>query len=223
MSQLGDFGKRILVGRALSSEQLHETLLPKRIAPARVRLRRPVVQRVRDPGDPLVTLAIGGATLYQYGPGSPGSSSRLRRRRVVPAERARPTRRAAATTRSWHQPRRQGGVFVASALLVDYVLTVAVSISSAVANVRLGVPAIGEHKVFWAVGVIVLIVIMNLRGVRESARRSRSRSTASSLGIFGMVGYAIFRILRGDSIQAESAELDRRRRGHVHGPGAWRT
>ena len=32
MSPVSDFGKRILVGRALSSEQLHETLLPKRIA-----------------------------------------------------------------------------------------------------------------------------------------------------------------------------------------------
>ena len=99
----------------------------------------------------------------------------------------------------------RAGVFVASALLVDYILTVAVSISSAVANVASAVPVIGDHKVTWAVAVIVLIVLMNLRGVRESGSAFAIPVYGFILSIFGMVAYALFRIARGDVLQAESA------------------
>ena len=61
------------------------------------------------------------------------------------------------------------GVFVASALMVDYVLTVAVSISSAVANAVVGDPVDGPaQRGLIAVGLTVLLALINLRGVRES-------------------------------------------------------
>jgi amino acid transporter len=55
-----------------------------------------------------------------------------------------------------------------AALLMDYVLTVAVSISSGVAQVASAFPAVHEHKVMLAIVLVVLVMVVNLRGVRES-------------------------------------------------------
>ncbi len=60
------------------------------------------------------------------------------------------------------------GLTVGSALLVDYVLTVAVSISSAASNIGSAVPFVAQHKVLFAVAAIVLLTAINLRGIRES-------------------------------------------------------
>lgn len=55
------------------------------------------------------------------------------------------------------------------ALLTDYVLTVAVSVASGVAAITSAWPGLHEHRVALAVCFIVLIMLVNLRGVRESA------------------------------------------------------
>jgi amino acid transporter len=54
------------------------------------------------------------------------------------------------------------------ALLTDYVLTVSVSVSSGVAQLVSAFPALFEWRVWLAVGFVVLVMIMNLRGVREA-------------------------------------------------------
>jgi amino acid transporter len=56
----------------------------------------------------------------------------------------------------------------ASAILTDYVLTVAVSISSGVAQLISAFPAVFEYRVYLAVGLVLFIMLVNLRGVRES-------------------------------------------------------
>ena len=60
------------------------------------------------------------------------------------------------------------GLVAAAALLIDYVMTVAVSTSSALDQLASLVPAAGDFKVHIAVVVITLITIANLRGLRES-------------------------------------------------------
>lgn len=63
----------------------------------------------------------------------------------------------------------EGPALVAGgALLVDYVLTVAVSVSSAVAALVSAFPTVQEHLVTWGAVFICLITILNLRGVREA-------------------------------------------------------
>ena len=62
----------------------------------------------------------------------------------------------------------KAGLGVASALLVDYVLTVAVSISSGVQNAAAAFGFVRGHEVEVAVGLIVVLTALNLRGVRES-------------------------------------------------------
>lgn len=62
------------------------------------------------------------------------------------------------------------GLIAGAALLVDYTLTVAVSICAGTAAVTSAFPGLYPHRVAISVGIIVLIAIENLRGVRESSR-----------------------------------------------------
>jgi amino acid transporter len=62
------------------------------------------------------------------------------------------------------------GLVAAAALMIDYVLTVAVSVAAGVAAVTSAVPGLLGHRVALAVGCIALIAVANLRGVRESGR-----------------------------------------------------
>lgn len=57
-----------------------------------------------------------------------------------------------------------------AALLTDYILTVAVSISAGVAQITSGIPGLFPFRVEIAVAVIVLMTVVNLRGVKESGR-----------------------------------------------------
>ena len=98
------------------------------------------------------------------------------------------------------------GVFVASALLVDYVLTVAVSISSAVQNLGSTIPFVGEHNVAFAVGFIIVITLLNLRGVKESGAFFAIPVYFFVGSIFVMIGVAIFNAITGNQMQAESAD-----------------
>ncbi|MBI3909818.1 MAG: APC family permease [Armatimonadetes bacterium] len=60
------------------------------------------------------------------------------------------------------------GLTAAAALLIDYVLTVAVSIAAGVAAITSAIPALAGHRVELAVGLVVFVMLANLRGVRES-------------------------------------------------------
>ena len=103
---------------------------------------------------------------------------------------------------------RNAGVVVASALLVDYVMTVAVSIAAAADNIGSAIDGAHEHKVLVAIGLIALITFMNLRGVRESGTAFAIPTYAFMISIFLMVGWAIVRIATGDEIKAESADWE---------------
>jgi amino acid transporter len=94
------------------------------------------------------------------------------------------------------------GVTVASALLVDYVMTVAVSIAAAVDNIGSAIPVLDRHAVILAIGLIAIIAFLNLRGVRESGTAFAIPTYAFMFAIFFMVAWAIVRILSGTDLQA---------------------
>ncbi|MEX2256841.1 MAG: APC family permease, partial [Acidimicrobiia bacterium] len=81
-----------------------------------------------------------------------------------------------------------------SSLLVDYILTVAVSISAGVAAI-ISIPELadlGEHRVLVGIGLIILITLANLRGVKESGRLFSAPTyvyivTLSALVVYGLV------------------------------------
>jgi len=63
---------------------------------------------------------------------------------------------------------RRASLVAAAALLIDYVLTVAVSISSATEQIISAIPSLGAWQVFIAVSIVAVITLANLRGVREA-------------------------------------------------------
>ncbi|MGY1856833.1 APC family permease [Modestobacter sp. SYSU DS0290] len=98
------------------------------------------------------------------------------------------------------------GLVVASALLTDYVLTVAVSVSSGTDNIISAFPALNEYRVLIAVGLVLLLVAMNLRGVRESGRTFAVPTYAFIACIMVMIGTGLVREFFTDApAVAESA------------------
>lgn len=64
----------------------------------------------------------------------------------------------------------KSGLVAGAALLIDYILTVAVSASSGVAAIISAFPSLDKHKVALVIGLIIILTILNLRGVSESAK-----------------------------------------------------
>jgi amino acid transporter len=99
---------------------------------------------------------------------------------------------------------------VASALMVDYTLTVAVSMASAMSNIGSAVPFIAQHKVAFAVTAIVLLTAANLRGIRESGTLFAIPTYAFMIGMLGMLAWGFIQIGMGHDIRAESAGFELR-------------
>jgi len=79
----------------------------------------------------------------------------------------------------------------AAALLVDYVLTVSVSVVAGIAALTSAVPRLHPYRVVLSVLVVVLIALGNLRGVRESARLFAAPTYFFVVSILAMVGYGL--------------------------------
>jgi len=87
------------------------------------------------------------------------------------------------------------GLVAASALLIDYVLTVSVSVAAGVAAIVSFAPGLHTYRVVFSLGVIWLITMMNLRGVRESGRIF-AVPTYAFVGLVGTtIVYGIFRYI----------------------------
>ena len=104
----------------------------------------------------------------------------------------------------------RAGLTVASALLVDYVLTVAVSVSSGVQNAASAFTFLRGHEAITAVLIIVLLTAMNLRGVRESGTAFAIPTYLFMTAILGMAAFGFYRKVAGDLPLAESATLQLR-------------
>ncbi|WP_344064072.1 APC family permease [Nostocoides vanveenii] len=102
----------------------------------------------------------------------------------------------------------KAGLTVASALLVDYVLTVAVSISSGIQNAATALTFVRGHEATWAVILVVLLTAMNLRGVRESGNAFAIPTYAFMVGVIGMGLYGGYRHFTGSLPLAASAQYD---------------
>src|SRR5438034_7557141 len=90
------------------------------------------------------------------------------------------------------------GLVAASALLIDYVLTVAVSTAAGVAAISSFVPELHDYRVVAGLVLIALLVIGNLRGVREAGLLFAAPTYAYMIAMYGLVGFGLFRIATGD-------------------------
>jgi amino acid transporter len=204
---VSDGVKRLLLGRALRSDRLGDTALPKRIA-LPVFASDALSSNAYATQEILLTLSLGGIALYSYGPWIAALvvivyftvvASYRQNVHAYPSGGGDYEVVTVNLGPKW-------GVFVASALLIDYVLTVAVSISSAVQNLGSTIPFVGEHNVQFAVGFIVLITLLNLRGVKESGAFFAIPVYFFVGSIFIMIGFGIFNVIMGNPMVAESAD-----------------
>ena len=90
------------------------------------------------------------------------------------------------------------GMVAAASLLVDYVMTVAVSVAAGVAAISAAFPALDEYRVVICVVLIVLVALANLRGVRESGRFFAIPTYAFVLLCGGLVVVGFVRWAMGD-------------------------
>ncbi len=203
---VGDGIKRLFVGRALRSEHLGHTLLPKRIA-LPVFASDALSSNAYATQEILIVLTLGGVSLLAYGP-LIAAAVVILYFTVIASYRqnvhAYPGGGGDYETVSSNLGPRWG-VLVASALLIDYVLTVAVSVSAAIANLGSTFQFVSDHNVWFAVGTVALITFINLRGVKESGSFFAIPTYLFIASVFIMIGTGIIRVLRGDVMLAESA------------------
>ncbi|SFK03394.1 MULTISPECIES: APC family permease [Amycolatopsis] len=206
MPKFATVAKRLLLGRPFRSDRLSHTLLPKRIA-LPIFASDALSSVAYAPEEIFLTLSVAGLSAYALAPWI-GVAVALVMLVVVASYRqnvhAYPSGGGdyeVATT-------NLGGKFgltVASALLVDYVLTVAVSTSSGVANIGSAIPFVAEHKVLFSVLIVAVLTALNLRGVRESGKAFAIPTYGFILGILGMVLWGLFEAVRGTPMHAESS------------------
>lgn len=97
------------------------------------------------------------------------------------------------------------GLTVASALLVDYVLTVAVSVASGVDNIISALPVLAPLRVELAIFFVIILAAVNLRGVSESSKAFALPTYLFVGSVLVMIVTGLFRVAVGDAPVAESA------------------
>ncbi|MFI1919737.1 APC family permease [Nocardia sp. NPDC020380] len=205
MSKLTTAAKRMVVGRPFRSDSLGHTLLPKRIA-LPVFASDALSSVAYAPEEIFLVLSVAGLSAYAYAPWV-GVAVALVMAVVVASYRQNVHAYPSGGGDYEVATKNIGptaGLVVGSALLVDYVLTVAVSISSAASNIGSAVPFVATHKVLFAVTAIVILTAMNLRGVRESGTMFAIPTYAFMIGMFIMLVWGFTRIGLGHQVHAES-------------------
>jgi amino acid transporter len=210
VSKLSTVARRLVLGRPFRSDRLSHTLLPKRIA-LPVFASDALSSVAYAPEEIFLVLSVAGLSAYAMAPWI-GLAIAFVMLVVIASYRqnvhAYPSGGGdyeVVTTNLGPT----AGLTVASALLVDYVLTVAVSMSSAMSNIGSAVPFINQHKVLFAVIAILVLASMNLRGIRESGTAFAIPTYAFMIGMYIMLGWGLFQIfVLGTPLRAESAGFE---------------
>jgi amino acid transporter len=200
--------KRMMVGRPLDSARLGETLLPKRLA-LPIFCSDPLSSVAYATEEILLVVGLGGVALLSL---TWYAAAAIVLVLVVVVASYRQTCYAypgggGAYIVSARNLGRNAALTAASALLVDYVLTVAVSVVSGVAAITSAIPSLGGHDVALSVGFVALLALMNLRGVRESGRVFAVPTYGFVFFVYLMFGCAAVRMATGATLRAESADL----------------
>ncbi|MFC9837290.1 APC family permease [Rhodococcus sp. NPDC127530] len=210
MSKLSTATKRLLLGRPFRSDKLGHTLLPKRIA-LPVFASDAMSSVAYAPEEIFLVLSVAGISAYAY---TPWIGLAVAAVMAVVVASYRQNVHAYPSGGGDYEVATvnlgpTAGLTVGSALLVDYVLTVAVSISSAASNIGSAVPFVAQHKVLFAVAAIVLLTAINLRGIRESGAAFAIPTYAFIAGMALMLLWGFFQIfVLGDDLRAESSGFE---------------
>ncbi|QYR19296.1 APC family permease [Paenibacillus sp. sptzw28] len=99
------------------------------------------------------------------------------------------------------------GLVAGGSLLVDYILTVAVSVSAGTDAITSAFPTLHEHTVGIAVVFVILITLLNLRGVTESASILAYPVYLFVLALFILIGAGLYNIASGGVSAAQHAPI----------------
>ena len=209
MSSFVESVKRVLIGRPIRSKAAARQLLPKRLA-LPIYASDALSSVAYAPDEILLTLALAGslALIKSVWVGVVVACVLavvvLSYRQTVHAYPSGGGDYEVVTTNlgpSW-------GLLVASALLVDYVLTVAVSISSGANYLTTIFPGLRGSEVPIAVGLIIFLTLVNLRGTREAGTAFAIPTYAYMIAIAVMIIVGFVRLFMGNLPMADSAAYD---------------
>lgn len=200
--------KRILIGEPLTSAQVDDQLLPKRMA-LPIFASDALSSVAYAPQELVMILLIGGLTFLSFTPLVAVAVVVLlivvvlSYRQLIKAYPSGGGDYEVASKNLGEIP----GVIVAAALLVDYVLTVAVSVASGVDNIISALPGLDPFRVELAVGFVILIIIVNLRGVREASLVFAIPTYVFIGSVALMIVTGLVRTFLGDAPVASSADF----------------
>ncbi|GAA1194123.1 amino acid transporter [Kitasatospora gansuensis] len=198
--------KRLVIGKAMRSEELGETLLPKRLA-LPIFASDPLSSVAYATQEILLVLTVGGTAFLYL---TPWIALAVVALMVVVVLSYRQVVHAYPSGGGSYEVASKNlgpnaGLVVAASLLVDYVMTVAVSVASGVANIISALPSLADHRVMLAVGFVAVLTAMNLRGVRESGNAFAAPTYLFIGAILLMIVTGLVRLALGDAPVAESA------------------
>ena len=201
--------KRLVLGRPFRSDTLGETLLPKWLA-LPIFASDPLSSVAYATQEILLILSIGGLAYLTLAPWVGLGVAVLLTvvvisyRQVV---RAYPSGGGSYEVASRNLGSR-AGLVVAGALMVDYIMTVAVSVASGVDNIISAVPELNDYRIALNIGFIVLLTAMNLRGIRESGRAFAAPTYLFIASVMLLIVVGLGRAFTGHAPVAESAGYD---------------
>jgi amino acid transporter len=209
---------RTLLGKPLRSDRLGETLLPKRLA-LPVFCSDPLSSVAYATEQIVLVLGLGGLALLHLTPWL-AAAVVLLLLIVVASYRqtcfAYPNGGGAYTV-SRDNLGEDASLVAASSLLIDYVLTVAVSVVAGVAAITSAVPALAHHAVALSIGFVGLLTVVNLRGIKESGRAFAVPTYGFVVAIYAMLVVGFAKVAFGSGVTAESANYGLRHVAHTGG------
>jgi amino acid transporter len=201
--------KRAVLGRPRHSRQLRHQLLPKWMA-LPVFTSDPLSSVAYATQEMLFVLVLAGAGAFRLvGPLAVAVVLLL----AIVVTSYRQTVRAYPHGGGAYIVARQNlgeapGLLAAGALLIDYVLTVSVSIAAGVAAIVAALPDVAQHRVVLALGLLAVVAVANLRGVREAGALFAVPTYGFVASILALVATGLVRCAVQGCPAAPTAGLD---------------
>ncbi|MGH2723519.1 MAG: APC family permease [Actinomycetota bacterium] len=198
MATIADRVKRVLVGRALASHKAEHQLLPKTLA-LPVFSSDPLSSNAYATEEMMLVLALAGAGALSL---SIPIALAIAIVLAVVVTSYRQTVRAYPRGGGSYIVARENlgtvpGLVAASAILIGYVVTAAVSVTAGAAAVTSAAAGLAPYRVPVAIGFLALIALANLRGVRESGALFAVPTYGFVLIVYTTVVTGVFRCLGG--------------------------
>lgn len=199
--------KNWIIGDPLPTEHLEGQLLPKRFA-LPIFASDPLSSVAYAPQELVMILLIGGLAFLSFAPWVALAVVVLLI--TVVASYRQLIRAYPSGGGDYEVAHRnlgeKSGLVVASALLVDYVMTVVVSVASGVDNIISAIPELNPFRVELAVVFVIILAAVNLRGVSESSKAFAIPTYLFIGSVFVMIVVGLTRTFLGDAPVAESAD-----------------